>query len=239
MEDGGFSLFNFVAKLHKFIKAGKLDIAELHRIAKIILKQMIEAIDFIHSKNIAHMDISLENWLINDLDINIDRNGKIHFCDQIQIKLCDFGLSLIFEYGTKWECNKWCGKTGYFSPEIASRKKNFDAKSNDIFCLGVCLFMVCSVFLLSPSMFPFNYILFVHILQIIIGSAPWSTSASMNDPAFQCIVDGNLEYLLKGWNRSSFVNQEMIELFNSFFKYEQERVTLSELKRNKWLYSSN
>ena len=73
--------------------------------------------------------------------------------------------------------------------------KNFDAKSNDIFCLGVCLFMVCSVFLLSPSMFPFNYILFVHILQIIIGSAPWSTSASMNDPAFECIVDGNLEYL--------------------------------------------
>ena len=77
MEDGGFCLFDFVVKMHKFVEINKLDIAELQRVAKIILKQMIEAIDYIHSKNIAHMDISLENWLINDLDIRLDQYGKI------------------------------------------------------------------------------------------------------------------------------------------------------------------
>ena len=67
MEHGGFSLFDFVKKMHKFIEMDKMDIDECKSISRIIFKQMIEAIDYIHSLNIAHMDISLENWLINDL----------------------------------------------------------------------------------------------------------------------------------------------------------------------------
>ena len=69
MEDGGFCLFDFVVKMHKFIEINKLDTSELQSVAKIIFRQMIEAIEYIHSKNIAHMDISLENWLINDLGL--------------------------------------------------------------------------------------------------------------------------------------------------------------------------
>ena len=104
MEDGGYSAFDFVVKGHKLITLKKLDISEWHRICKLIFKQMIEAIEFIHSHNIAHMDISLENMVINDIDIIVidDGSEKIKFVsdkngsgDGVQIKLCDFGLFII------------------------------------------------------------------------------------------------------------------------------------------------
>ena len=67
MEDGGSSLFDFVVKMHQFVESKRLNIDELHSVSRIIFQQMIEAIEYIHSKGIAHMDISLENWLIDDL----------------------------------------------------------------------------------------------------------------------------------------------------------------------------
>ena len=56
MEDGGFSLFNFMVKAHKLIEMDKLEICEWHRISKIIFEQMIEGIEYIHNKGISHFD---------------------------------------------------------------------------------------------------------------------------------------------------------------------------------------
>ena len=101
MEDGGQSLFSMVLNVHKFIRYNKLDIDEWLKVCKIIFKQMIECIEYIHSKDIAHFDISLENWLINDIDIELirDKNGNEKFRfyleqSKIQCKICDFGLGL-------------------------------------------------------------------------------------------------------------------------------------------------
>ena len=69
MEDGGESLFDFVNKAHQLILSGNIDITEWHRVCKVIFKQMLECIEFIHSLNICHFDISLENFLINDVDV--------------------------------------------------------------------------------------------------------------------------------------------------------------------------
>ena len=56
---------------------------------------MIECIEYIHSKGVCHYDISLENWLINDIPVKVNStsNGStVTFCcDEIQVKLCDFG----------------------------------------------------------------------------------------------------------------------------------------------------
>ena len=123
-EDGGFPLFDFVVKVHQLIEIGKLEITEWHRIAKIIFKQMIEVIEFIHSKHVAHFDISLENFLINDVDVvlvTVPNKGtqtiKFSVDDEssgIQIKLCDFGLAELFHNKSldesKWLTNKYCGK---------------------------------------------------------------------------------------------------------------------------------
>ena len=74
-------------------------------------------------------------------------------------------------------------------------------------------------------------------IKVLIGSAPWE-SASIKDPGFVCIMDGKIKSLLHEWQKLSFVTQEILQLFNSFFKFEQDRITMKELKRNKWIYPS-
>ena len=73
MEDGGGSLFNFVTKAHNLIQTGSIEISEWHKTVKVIFKQMIECIKYIHSKGVCHYDISLENWLINDVGVDVEQ----------------------------------------------------------------------------------------------------------------------------------------------------------------------
>ena len=98
MEDGGSSLFEFVQQAHHLLNEGRMDIRHWHKVVRCIFKQMVEAIEYMHSLNICHFDISLENWLINDVCFFIEegneQNPKKLRCDldSIQIKLCDFGM---------------------------------------------------------------------------------------------------------------------------------------------------
>eukprot|EP00483_Globobulimina_turgida_P007858 UN07873 len=94
MEYGGHMLFDFVVRVHRYIESNKLSISEWQKFVKIIFKQILDAVEYIHNKNVCHYDISLENLLISDVEVVLDVNGQIKFClDNIQIKLCDFGLS--------------------------------------------------------------------------------------------------------------------------------------------------
>lgn len=93
-EFGGiYTLYEFTKRAHRMIEAGQLELAEWRRTTKIIFKQMVEVVQFIHRHNVAHHDISLENFLISETDVVIsDNNGrgssKIYFVDNsIQIKL--------------------------------------------------------------------------------------------------------------------------------------------------------
>jgi serine/threonine protein kinase len=61
-------------------KRGKLT----EQVAKFIFKQIVLSLQYIHSHNIVHRDIKLDNILI-DLDNNI--------------KICDFGVSKIVKKG--------------------------------------------------------------------------------------------------------------------------------------------
>ena len=81
-----------------------------------------------HSKNVCHFDISLENFLINDIDIVYSNDGQIKFCfdSKIQIKLCDYGLAEIFdEEKSEFESTKYCGKRNYKSPEVTDENGRF------------------------------------------------------------------------------------------------------------------
>eukprot|EP01084_Bolivina_argentea_P168155 291684_1 len=70
MEDGGSDLFDFIKKAHGLISMDIIHMNDWHKVVKIIFKQMIECIEFIHSKNVCHFDISLENFLINDVKVH-------------------------------------------------------------------------------------------------------------------------------------------------------------------------
>ena len=248
MEDGGASLFHFVENAHKWIKAKVLDIPHWIEVVKVIFKQMIECIAFIHSKNICHFDISLENFVINNVNADCRVYGEagkeivesIQFeLNDIQVKLCDFGTfffyifirfsisslficSMYFLYvylqtglaeGFKTnECksNKYCGKRYYQSPEIVNGKKQFDAKKNDIWSVGVVLFMMLT-----------------HIV-------PWETADESNE-AYKWMTNGFMKELLKHWGLLKFVNDDLLDLFKGIFRFEANRMSLKQIQMNKWM----
>merc|ERR1719273_2885359 len=94
MEHGGHMLFDFVVRVHRYIESGKLDLDHWRKFVRVLFVQIVEAVQFIHRHGVCHYDISLENLLINDVEVVIDQRGKITFCtDSIRVKLCDFGLA--------------------------------------------------------------------------------------------------------------------------------------------------
>jgi len=215
MSDGGLSLFNFVKRGHRLIEAGKLDISEWHRVTKAIFLQMVSSIAYIHQKQVAHYDISLENYLINDIAIQTTSDGKIKFLIDSQhplhVRLCDFGLSehLGPLRRSGYHSNKFCGKLSYKSPECVSGKQYFDPLKNDIWCLGISLFMM------------------------VLGVNPWVRAVS-TDPNFVRIMNGGMVDLLREANKQTYVNSEIVFLLNAFFKYEKKRIDVAKLTQFKW-----
>eukprot|EP01083_Nonionella_stella_P072305 194844_1 len=220
LSDGGSSLFDFVFKAHHLIHRGDIEMAEWHKACKVIFKQMIDFVEYIHSMNVCHFDISLENFLINtNVGVKIKHyphGEKLCFItDEMQIKGCDFGLAELFpEEGedSEFNCSKYCGKMRYQGPEIVEKKKDFNAKSNDVFCLGVCLFMMC------------------------VGCCPW-TKASQSCESFVSMMNGDILEWLSKWDRLAYVDQELVDLFACVFRYEDKRCGLETLKQSRWLNS--
>lgn len=215
MEDGGHSsLLEFCQKAHQFIEQGQLTIAEWHKCCKIIFAQMLEAVQFLHSLNVCHYDVSLENFLISDVDVVCydDKDGiqRISFVpDTVQIKLCDFGLSAKFQKQSSCRSRKFVGKPNYYSPEITA-KETFNAKKNDVWCIGVCLFMA------------------------VLGGAPFGRSRE-SDAYFMTIMRGDMVLMLKQWKRAHYVTSDLLQVLESVFEYETKRADIATLLNCAWL----
>jgi len=87
------------------------------------IKQLFEAVNYLHKKGIAHMDIKLENIL---LDINDKK-----------IKLIDFGQARFFDKET-WMHGKH-GTECYMSPECYE-KECYDPSKVDVWSCGIVMF---------------------------------------------------------------------------------------------------
>ena len=99
-------------------KRGKLT----EQVAKFIFKQIVLSLQYIHSHNIVHRDIKLDNILI-DLDNNI--------------KICDFGVSKIIKKGESML--EQCGTPAYIAPEILLNH-GYEGFGVDIWSAGVVLY---------------------------------------------------------------------------------------------------
>ncbi|EAX85713.1 CAMK family protein kinase [Trichomonas vaginalis G3] len=87
-----------------------------------ILRQILQALQYIHSKKVAHRDIKPENIL---LDSHMD------------IRLSDFGLCKEMSHGSLLKTP--CGSPFYAPPEIINNDK-YDGVKSDIWSLGVVVF---------------------------------------------------------------------------------------------------
>eukprot|EP01084_Bolivina_argentea_P172388 298617_1 len=211
-QDGGQSLYDFIVKAHRFIELGNIDINHWKTVCKIIFRQMVECISYIHKKRVCHMDISLENFLINDVDTEIiaDSKNKNKYKMQfiisnIKIKLCDFGVAKHFS-NDNFRSNHFVGKEGYKSPEVIGRKSGFNAKANDVFCLGVCLFSLCT------------------------GTSPWE-KADKNDKLWQYVVHYGVKNLVVHWNSLHLVDEGLLNILESMLTFEEHRITLRKIKK--------
>ena len=116
----GGNLFSFVKKRRKLSE----------KISKFIFKQIILGIKHIHSKNIVHRDIKLENILI-------DLNNRV--------KICDFGIGVILESKDELLYDQ-CGTPMYMAPEIllSSKKKGYKGFPVDVWSSGIALYIMLS-----------------------------------------------------------------------------------------------
>ena len=116
----GGNLFSFVKKRRKLTE----------KISKFLFKQIILGIKNIHSKNIVHRDIKLENILI-------DLNNTI--------KICDFGIGRILSSPDEL-LHDQCGTPMYMAPEIllCTKEKGYKGFPVDIWSAGIALYIMLS-----------------------------------------------------------------------------------------------
>jgi serine/threonine protein kinase len=88
-----------------------------------IIRDMCQALDYVHSKGVVHRDIKPSNILL-------DKEGRAY--------LSDFGLALITEVGTLGEI---FGSPQYISPEQTVSSAKAEARS-DLYSLGVVLYEI-------------------------------------------------------------------------------------------------
>ena len=93
-----------------------------------ILKQILQAVNYLHSHGVCHRDLKPENILFSTIS------------EDSQVKLIDFGLSKVFD-GDNNTMKGTVGTTFYMAPEVINGK--YDEKC-DIWSLGVILYiMLC------------------------------------------------------------------------------------------------
>jgi len=112
----GGDLLNYVRKRKKLDEVS----------AKVIFKQIIEGLGYIHKKRILHRDIKLDNILL-------DGKGNV--------KIADFGVSKLVKPGDVM--HEQSGTPAYIAPEIL-REEGYSGFKADIWSAGVVLYaMLC------------------------------------------------------------------------------------------------
>eukprot|EP01084_Bolivina_argentea_P269025 457106_1 len=208
MEHGGMGLFHFAHQFHNYISNGCFSIVRWQHICKLLFKQMVMFIDWLHNiMDVCHLDISLENLLISGVNISFDKKtNQINIVENdLQIRFCDFGLAESFIDSNKnFECAKYVGKRTYKSPKIYERKETFDARLADVWSLGVVFFILST------------------------GNTPFK-KPSKDDNAFNFIMKGWLHKILIHLKKTLYVTPDLYRLLYNIFKTEEERITIKEI----------
>nr|XP_003704355.1 PREDICTED: serine/threonine-protein kinase 17B-like [Megachile rotundata] len=108
------------------------EVPEERQVAR-LLKQILDGIAFLHSLNVAHLDIKPQNLVLT---------GEFPDCD---VKLCDFGISRYISHGA--DIREILGTPDYVAPEVL----NYEPISlaTDMWSIGVLLYVLltgCSPF---------------------------------------------------------------------------------------------
>lgn len=117
----GIDLFDYLNK-PKYLNGYR----NMTKFAKLYM-QLLDAVSYLHSKNIAHMDLKLENIMYN----------KQENC----IKLIDFGQAEYFKInGVYQNVKKLKGTKQYLAPECLETDRYYTGDKIDVWCLLIILY---------------------------------------------------------------------------------------------------
>ena len=120
----GGELYDTIIKFQKFNE----------KKAAYIMRQILSALNYLHSKGIVHRDIKPENILV----VRPDKNSKKLFNnDEINIKIIDFGASNFFKSNEILTLK--VGSPYYIAPEVLNKSYN---EKCDIWSAGVVLYVM-------------------------------------------------------------------------------------------------
>ncbi|XP_061367338.1 CBL-interacting serine/threonine-protein kinase 10-like isoform X3 [Gastrolobium bilobum] len=115
-------------ELFKKVAKGKLKEDVAHK----YFKQLVNAVDFCHSRGVYHRDIKPENLLLDENE---------------NLKVTDFGLSALAESKRQdGLLHTTCGTPAYVAPEVFKRK-GYDGAKADVWSCGVVLFVLLAGYL--------------------------------------------------------------------------------------------
>ncbi|KAM1775041.1 hypothetical protein ACFX12_044336 [Malus domestica] len=110
----------------KIVHHGRLSEGEARR----YFQQLIDGVDYCHSKGVYHRDLKPENLLLDSLG---------------NLKISDFGLSALPEQGVSL-LRTTCGTPNYVAPEVLSHK-GYDGAVADVWSCGVILYVLLAGYL--------------------------------------------------------------------------------------------
>ncbi|KAK9758113.1 hypothetical protein RND81_01G208000 [Saponaria officinalis] len=119
--DGG-ELFDIIAK------HGKLQEND----ARKYFQQLINAVDYCHSRGVYHRDLKPENLLLDSFGV---------------LKIADFGLS-VFSQQVREDglLHTTCGTPNYVAPEVLT-DKGYEGSASDVWSCGIILFVLMAGYL--------------------------------------------------------------------------------------------
>ncbi|XP_019936918.2 MAP kinase-interacting serine/threonine-protein kinase 1 [Paralichthys olivaceus] len=150
-----------------------------------VVRDIAQALDFLHTKGIAHRDLKLENILCE-------------YTDRVSpVKICDFDLGSGVKLSsactpiTTPELTTPCGSAEYMAPEVVevfTDEASFYDKRCDLWSLGVILYILLSG---SPP--------FTGHCGTDCGWDRGETCRTCQRNLFESIQQGNYEFLDKDW----------------------------------------
>ncbi|XP_045788262.1 CBL-interacting serine/threonine-protein kinase 9-like [Trifolium pratense] len=183
----------------KIAKNGKLKEDE----ARSYFHQLINAVDYCHSRGVYHRDLKPENLLL-------DNNGVL--------KITDFGLSTYSQQEDEL-LRTACGTPNYVAPEVIN-DRGYVGSTSDIWSCGVILFVLMAGYL--PFDEPNQMTLFQKISRAEFTFPPWFSAegkkllkAILNpDPLTRIKISEILEdeWFKKGYKPATFTEEDDVNV---------------------------
>ncbi|KAI3358383.1 hypothetical protein L3Q82_014701 [Scortum barcoo] len=206
----GGELFDFIAEKENLLESEAIE----------FLKQILEGLGFMHSKNIAHFDLKPENIMLSD---------KVS--PHPTIKLIDFGLAHRFHQGEEYKSTG--GTPQYIAPEVI----NFEPLSiaADMWSIGVITYILhFRGRITSPlwaEMWIFSLSLAVYSVLRLSGLSPFQ--GDTDEETLENIIAMKYQFAPQYFGMTTCMAKDFIQKL--LVKNPNERMTAEECLLHPWI----